>query len=734
MTTQWLTSSPVGLIDPPDISFEDVEDAIAARRRPVQLFVRIGGVAINAHEAHVQHSVDRPIGGCTIHCAAPRPSTVTMNAEVEIEMGYTGAVRRVFHGFIPSDESVTDDRGGSVRIEGVGWCSRLAYPEFAGVEIAGPVSLKDAFRSLCELRDIPTYLADDTTYVDGSTTIELGGNDYVNGGHVRFDNKTDPLTWMTRNAELYGYRVFDSPDGAVRLARISGVPTPAFDTAIQTMDIQPGDVIAKNSHFPFPWYLWTNPTGAFDLANMIAELSEGNWGVVGDEPFTTNSGYTMVPVTLSGIGYGWVAAYFTSPDTFYFDVVTFTIPTYEEGVNVYRLSKRRSSDPMATYIEVLGARYTDVAGGTLHIRSIADEVPYAAELDPPGYRQATISSQDIVTDEQAAGVRNVAEVDRSEVWEYVNWECAGRPDLQPGDVVQITGDSHDIPAETFWLMSIDQSVSDRGYVARMEGWYGAGQPLAAGNDCVTQTVTIAGDGVVHVGDETVSWYKDTTPDGTEVTITIDIDHDDYSSLRLTGRVHGSNSYGSIVPTLGDWNNDWLGHLPVASRSTARTLGETFARALLAQGTSATTTLKNTAITQFNAAYPGNQTTFTKYINFIISDTKANPSKAATGSVIEVWQLDDPSLPESGSNEKQRKGSMELPTANEEYNKRRNYSSSNTYWQSFSLPMPGQLKIGAAELRLIAGENPTGGVDDYEIKDLALVTCGVGIPDLPGTAS
>jgi hypothetical protein len=654
MTTQWLTSSPVGLIDAPDITFEDIEEAIAARRRPVQLFVRIGGVAIDAHEAHVQHSVDRPIGGCTIHCAAPRPSTVVMNAEIEIEMGYTGAVRRVFHGFIPSDESVTDDRGGSVRIEGVGWCSRLAYPEFAGVEIEGPVSLKDAFRSLCELRDIPTYLADDTTYVDG-LTVYLGGNDYVNGGHVRFDNKTDPLTWVTRNAELYGYRVFDSPDGAVRLARISGRPTPEFTNVEQTMDIAAGDLIYKNSLYVDIWSLWADPDAGFVFANQVAPLSLYDWGIVGTDTPVTFAGYTMLPITISGIGAGWVAAYHVGANEIYFDkAILETTPTYEEGINVYRLSKRRSSDPMGTYVEVRGARYTDVAGGTLEIRSIADEVPYAAELDPPGYRQITISSQDIVTDEQAAGVRNVAEVDRSEVWEYVNWECAGRPDLQPGDVVQIEGPSHGLDTQSLWLMSIDQSVSDRGYVARMEGWYGAGQPLAAGNDCVTQTVTIAGDGVLHVGDETVSWYKDTTPDGTEVTIAIDIDHDDYSSLRLTGRVHGSNSYGVA-------------------------------------------------------------------------------STASTGSVIEVWQLEDPSLPESGSNEMQRKGSMELPTANEEYGKRRNYSSSNRYWQSFSLPMPGQLKIGAAELRLIAGDNVPDRKDDYEIKDLQLVTCGVGIPDLPGSA-
>jgi hypothetical protein len=559
MTTLWSVASPVPALEPPAITFADVEEAFAARTLPVQLFVRIGGVAITATEATTRHSVDRPVGTCTVYTQAPRPASVTMNAEIEIEMGYPGAVRRTFHGFIPSDESVTDMGGNVLRIEGAGWASRLAYPEPAGVEIAGPVSLKDAFRSLCAMREIPTYLADDTTYVDGVTPIMLGGNDQINAGHVRFDDRTDPLAWLTRVAELYGYRVFDAPDGSVRLKRVSGLP----------------------------------PDDATSLA------------------------------------------------------------TYAEGVNAFRLSRQRSTDPMATYIEVLGARYTDSTGGSLQIRSIPDEVPYAEELDPPGYRKLTVSNQEIVTDTQAAGVRNVYEVDRSEVWEWVSWEYAGRPDAQPGDVVTLTGTSHGLSASRLWLMGIDQSVNDQGYIARMEGWAGAGEPLAAGNDCVTQAVTIAGDGVAHLGDETLSHYKDPSPDGTEVTISFTVTDADYSSLRISGRVHGSNS---------------------------------------------------------------------------VSNTTA-----VEGSKIEVWQRPDPSLPESGSNENRRVGSIDLPTANEELSRRRNYSSSNTYWQSFDLPLPGTLKEGAAQLKLIAGEHDDDRYDDYEIKDLELTYCGVGEPSLPGEA-
>jgi len=256
---------------------------------------------------------------------------------------------------------------------------------------------------------------------------------------------------------------------------------------------------------------------------------------------------------------------------------------------------------------------------------------------------------------QAAGVRNVFEIDRSEVQEYVSWDCVGYPHLQPGDVVTVTGASHGLTAQRLWLMRIDQSVSAQGYMATMEGWYGAGTALAAGNDCRTETVTIPGDGCVHLGDQTMSWYKDPTSDGTEFSIDFTVTTADYTSLRLTGRCHGTNSINESTPV--------------------------------------------------------------------------------TGSKIEIWQLPDPSLPEGPTNELRRAGGVDLPTANEEQRKRRNYSSSNTYWTSFSLPLSGNLKEGAAELRIIAGEysEPSDGIDDFEVKDLQLIYCGVGIPDLPGQA-
>ena len=549
------------------ITFATIDDAFAAHTLPVLLYVRVGGVAIDATEARVAHSVNRPIGQCTVYTPAPRPASLELNAEIEIEMGYPGASRRVFHGFVVADESVTDTNGNLIRIEGEGWARYLASWQPGDIEITGPISLKDAFRSLCDLRGIPTYLADDTTTTDGMTEIVLGGNDAINGGHIRLDERTSPLDWLTRTAELYGYRVFDSPDGTVRLARVSGLATPNEDE---------------------------------------------------------------------------------------------TPPTYEEGVNCFRLSRRRDVRPMANYIEVLGARYTGDDGGVTAIRSIPDEVPYADELAPLGVSKFTVSSQDIVTDEQAEWVRNATEVDRGEPYELMSWDTWGRADLQPGNVVTLNApDTHGITDEDYWIIDLDQAVTDQGYIATVTGWRGSGEALPAGNDCITYAVL--GDATIHAGTQTISWYRDTTADSERdpydpdtdvsdrrwvVPIDITISDEDYSSLRLTGIAHGTNSIG-------------------------------------------------------------NRTTI-------------------TGSKVEVWQLEDPDAAEGPENEFRRVGSVDLPTLDEENSKRRNYSSTDRYWTEFSLPLPGTLKVGAAQLIIVSGEED-GEVDDFELADLALVMCGVGEP-------
>lgn len=641
------------------IAFASVEDAFAANALPALLYVRIGGEPVEATEASVRFGVDQPVGTCTVHVMAPRPAVAALNATIEIEMGYPGACARRFIGFIPSDESVTDLSGNLVRIEGVGWASRLDYPEYAGIEIAGPVSLKDAFRSLCALRSIPTYLSDDTTATDGLTELMLGGNSAIDGGAIRIDSSTAPLTWLQRVPPAFGYRVFDSPDGAVRLARVSGLAHPEFVSEELTADLSDGDYVRPRASINFR----AGPGTAYAVLDVVTAQDTGR--VVGSDS-VFDGVFTWRQFTFPGTVIGWcaVVSFGGEPNFSRLDPEQ-TPVRYEEGVNGLRFALERDIRQMATYIEVKGARFTADDGGPVEYRSIPDTVPYAAELDPPGYRKLRISLQDLVTEQQTQWARNATEVDRAAPYELLRWEFVGRCDLQPGDVVTIHAPTHGVTYEDYWLMSIDESVTNRGYVATYAAWRGAGEALKAGNDCRTETVP--GDSVIHCGTQTIAWYRDPSPDSVRdpgqddkdledrrwvVERSITVTDADYSSLRLLGKCHGTNS--------------------------------------------------------------------------IMTAT------AITGSVVEVWQLHDPSLPESGSNELRRAGSMELPTADEEYGRRRDYASSDRYWTAFSLPLPGSLKVGAAKLVFVSGASDDGEVDDYELTDLRLRYCGVGEPALPGS--
>lgn len=651
------------------VTFADVTEAFTAHTLPVLLYVRIGGVAVQATEARCSHSVNRAIGTCTVYVPAPRPASATLNAEIEIEMGYPGASRRTFYGFIPSDESVTDTNGHLVRIDGVGWASRLTDAEFDGIEIQGPVSLKDAFRSLCALRDIPAYLSDDTTATDGITPIVLGGNASINNGHVRLDNDTAPLDWLDDVPPLYGFRVFDSPDGEIRQARISGLARPQLSDPVLTVDFAGGDYAQPKGTLNFR----AGPGTSYE---SIATVGPDDIGRVISDEVVTSGGLLWRELTFPGQPAGWVAVVNGAMQPLLYRLTPDVVPPrYEVGVNCFRLSRQRNLDPMANYIEVLGARFTDTDGGTTEIRAIPDTVPYAPELAPRGWRQYTVSSQEIVTDQQAQWVRNATEVDRAAPYEVITWDTWGKPDLQPGDVVTVHApDRHDITVEDYWLLDIDQAVNGQGYIQTLTAWRGAGVSLRAGNDCVTEAVP--GNNVIHAGTQTISYYKkpaydsvrdkdkDGKPDDKRwiVTRAITVSDADYSSLRLRGKCHGTNSIGNKT--------------------------------------------------------------------------------AITGSCVEVWQLGDPTQPEGAGNELRRVGSVDLPTCDEELSKRRNYASSDQFWTAFSLPLPGSLKQGAAKLVVVCGvadvpkgsKAKIGEIDDFEIKDLTLTYCGVGLPQFVGSTS
>jgi hypothetical protein len=335
------------------------------------------------------------------------------------------------------------------------------------------------------------------------------------------------------------------------------------------------------------------------------------------------------------------------------------VASYHERVNAYRFARNTDTGSQITYWEVKGATYTRASDGrTIAVRSIPDSVPYRRGARParlpqghhpgrePGEHWAREGLPASPRDRPLGADRN-HHLGSGRRPRAAARRCGRGPLVQCG----VSG--------TRWLMSINQSVSDTGgYYAQMEGWAGAGSRLPTGDDCVSMRV---GSGSYHVGNNTLGYFADPTPDGVFLTPsdpvrTVKIAFtvpDEYSSLAFEARAHSTNDHLSGTD---DTNSTW--------------------------------------------------------------------------STWEVWQRPDPSLGEDpDTNALRRVGSGKLPFLTNPPDP--DFLHNQTQWSDIVIPVTGSLAAGDAELRLLSGHNPSGDVyDDYEVKEISLVLCGVGVPDLP----
>lgn len=95
---------------------------------------------------------------------------------------------------------------------------------------------------------------------------------------------------------------------------------------------------------------------------------------------------------------------------------------------------------------------------------------------------------------------------------------------------------------------------------------------------------------------------------------------------------------------------------------------------------------------------------------------------STVSTFEVWQ--------SG----QKVGSGQLPVLPEDYARQLTYGN-DANWRDIVIPISGQLATGAATLTIISGVDTrlpeSTKYDDFEVKNLTLTTCGIGMPVFAG---
>lgn len=213
---------------------------------------------------------------------------------------------------------------------------------------------------------------------------------------------------------------------------------------------------------------------------------------------------------------------------------------FAEGKLIHRLSRDRDLDDVVTAWTVEGATYTDDDGIQIPIRSIpAGTVPFEPLLNPPGYREATIRDNQLVTQVNADAVRQIAEIDNAAVNPTWSINTRGNSNYRPGATVRIASSTMEATADNYWLMSVRDSLdSSQGYKAVLTAWKGGGTSLPDGEDL--QTITVR-EAPVHLGDEYVPWYAVPQATARELSFPVTV-LDTYTSLALSLYLHGSNSY------------------------------------------------------------------------------------------------------------------------------------------------------------------------------------------------
>lgn len=233
------------------------QQVIEALDTTVQLAVYIDGLLTDVERVSIQHGVKQPVATATLSMVLPRPQRerwvasgdgygldpygegpfggsslvweelIKPNSTVEIQAGHSGYVGTVFSGRIPSWASAISQQGNILTVKCVGWASYLTYRERWELEYDGPVKVQELFDSLCARRNVPQYRADRVLDTTGTIDVVLGDNPYVDDGIVTVAASSNPLTFLGTITEPFGYAVYDTPDGTVRLSRTSGKPTGA---------------------------------------------------------------------------------------------------------------------------------------------------------------------------------------------------------------------------------------------------------------------------------------------------------------------------------------------------------------------------------------------------------------------------------------------------------------------------------------------------------------------------
>lgn len=203
---------------------------------------RCGGRNLKVLECQTSHSVDAPVGQASVVIALPLPAEVLLGAKMEITAnnGVRGAT--IFTGEVRRIEETIMDSGLTATLQCDGWNYIMAWRDFQDFAFTGPISATNVIKSLYSYRAIGDYTAVEVDTVDdiAGAEIMLGGNTAVEAGEVVVPEGTSFLDMCTRIAYLFGYKVYDSPDGTCRVSAVRGLPGASDHTFTEGTNLMDG--------------------------------------------------------------------------------------------------------------------------------------------------------------------------------------------------------------------------------------------------------------------------------------------------------------------------------------------------------------------------------------------------------------------------------------------------------------------------------------------------------------
>lgn len=173
--------------------------------------------------------------------------------------------------------------------------------------------------------------------------------------------------------------------------------------------------------------------------------------------------------------------------------------TFTEGVDSFDLSYTRDTRPVVNFVEVVGASGNDNAGQAFEYRSVPDAIPANFNIpNPPGVAYQQISSDLLVSNVLCEQVREIAEVDLTDVYQEVSWKSYVRPWVHPAMAVLVDFPSLGLAETAFWLKEVRTDISDDGMISSFVGWIGSGVALPGTDDCHYVPLRLTNDAVTRM--------------------------------------------------------------------------------------------------------------------------------------------------------------------------------------------------------------------------------------------